>query len=230
MKILALDTTTMGCSVALCDGNDLIAELSVRKKQTHSKHLMEMIDQVLRSGGLLLSEVDAFAVARGPGSFTGLRIGLSTAKGLSFVTGKPLAGVSSLEALAKGIAWSDIPVCTLIDARKHEMYMGCYSLDGGNWVAVEEPCVAGPEEICTRINRKTLFIGTGVDVFGTVLKKALGSLAVFTHPSFHEIRARSVAQLGYTRILDKGKDETLQITPSYIRKSDAEINYENSAV
>jgi tRNA threonylcarbamoyladenosine biosynthesis protein TsaB len=229
MKILALDTTGLGCSVAISEGRDLIAELNFQKKQTHSKHLMGMIDHLFQVSGLSLADIDAFAASIGPGSFTGLRIGLSTIKGLSFVTGKPLVGVSSLESLAMGVPSHDLSICPLIDARKNEMYMACYSFNGNSLETVKEPCVAGPEEICSGISQRTLFTGTGVEAYGPRIKEKLGHVAVFASDAFYHIRARFVAELGFERLKNGMHDETLQIKPRYIRKSDAEINLRNAS-
>lgn len=224
MRILALDTTSQGCSVALFETGCVLAELNMEKKETHSKHLMAMIDGVLQVAGMVLDDVDAYAVAQGPGSFTGLRIGLSAIKGLCFATDKPLVGVSSLEALAMGAAGFGLPVCPMIDARKNEVYLAHYVFEDGQCKTLKSPCAAGESVLCDGIDTETVFVGTGVDVFGHVIRERLGCKAVMPPRGFHQIRAGYVAEIAEKRLLDGADDETAGLTPTYIRKSDAELN------
>ena len=126
MKILAVDTSAMSCSTAIVDNGVVRAELSTVNSQTHSKHLMTMIDTVCKISGIEVAGMDGFAVTIGPGSFTGLRIGISTIKGLAWSLKKPVAGISSLEALAWQCAPVPCLICPLLDARKHEVYSGRY--------------------------------------------------------------------------------------------------------
>lgn len=224
MRILALDTTSHGCSVAIWDNHAIAAEINIEKKETHSRHVMDMIDSVLSLSGTNVTDMDAFAVAKGPGSFTGLRIGMSTIKGLCFASGKPLVGVSSLESLALGASGFGLPVCPMIDARKNEVYLACYTFNNRYPEILRQPCAVGPEKICEGIDSPTLFMGSGVDVFGDVIRKTLGDRAVFPDASFHQIKARHVAELGYRKLATVMIDETASLTPTYIRKSDAEIN------
>ncbi len=118
MKILALDTATKSCSVALTENGRLCAELTTLKDQTHSKHVMDLIHSVFEISGVSISDVDGFAVTIGPGSFTGLRIGISTIKGLAHAVGKPIVGISSLKALAWQCTDQNFLICPLLDARK----------------------------------------------------------------------------------------------------------------
>ena len=122
MKILAIETSTMLGGVAIADDSaGLIAEVRLNVKSTHSERLMMEIDHVLKQSFLKMSDIDVFAIAVGPGSFTGLRIGLSTVKGLSYATGKPIVSVPTLEAFAWNFPYCRYPVCTLLDARKKEV-------------------------------------------------------------------------------------------------------------
>jgi len=122
MRILAVDTATKSCSVAIVEKESIIAETTLFIEQTHSKHLMKMIDTALNLSGLTVSELDGFAVTRGPGSFTGLRIGISSIKGFAMASGKPVVGVSSLDSLAMQCCFSPYLVSPLLDARKGEVY------------------------------------------------------------------------------------------------------------
>lgn len=228
MRILAIDTTSHGCSVAVTENQHLVAELNFQKHETHSKHLMGIIDNILNISGMDIKDIDGFAVARGPGSFTGLRIGLSTIKGLAFVTGKPIVGVSSLDALALSVPWLGMPICTLLDARKNEVYMARYSREEGQLVTQKTACAAGQEMLCDDISEKTVFVGTGLNVFGRFIQNKLGDLAVLMPPSYQHIRARDVAELSFESFESGKTDETALIIPQYIRKSDAELNRLNT--
>lgn len=131
MKILGIETSTMLGGVAIADEKGLIAETRLNVKSTHSERLMATIDEQLRQSDLALSDIDVFAVASGPGSFTGLRIGLSTAKGLCYATGKPLVMIPTLEAFARSFPFSKHPVCVMLDARRGEVYAAIFQWDHG---------------------------------------------------------------------------------------------------
>ena len=125
MRILAIDTSTMLGGIAIMDESLLIAESRLNVKSTHSERLMTEIEHCLKQSGVKISDIDVFAVATGPGSFTGLRIGLSTVKGFSYATGKPIVSVPTLEALAWNFPYSRYPVCTMLDARKKKSMRHC---------------------------------------------------------------------------------------------------------
>ena len=128
MKILALETSATACSVALCEDERLLAQNFEHCGLTHSRTLMPMLEGMLDMAGVPLSEVDVIAVAAGPGSFTGLRIGVSAAKGLAWPGDKPCAGVSTLEAMAWTVAHTGLEVCSVMDARRHQVYNGRFVL------------------------------------------------------------------------------------------------------
>lgn len=127
MKILAVDTATKSCSVALTEDDAVLAETTTHSGQTHSRHLLNIVDAVIARAGLTLNQIDGFAVSIGPGSFTGLRIGISTVKGLAYGRGRPVVGVSSLEALSRQCPQTPQQICAMIDARKQEVYFCFYS-------------------------------------------------------------------------------------------------------
>ena len=132
MKILAIDTSTMLGGIAIMDDLTLIAETRLNVKSTHSERLMTEIEHCLKQSSLKISDIDVFAVAIGPGSFTGLRIGLSAVKGLSYATGKPIVSVPTLDALALNFPYSRYPVCTMLDARKKEVYAALFKWEDDN--------------------------------------------------------------------------------------------------
>jgi tRNA threonylcarbamoyladenosine biosynthesis protein TsaB len=161
MRILAVDTATTSCSVAIVDNTSLLSEFTLAKEETHSKHLMDMIKEALRMSGLNFSDLDGFAVTRGPGSFTGLRIGISTIKGLVVASEKPVVGVSSLEALALQVSYSRDLICPILDARRGEVYFSRYRFLNGHLKKQTKERVAPPDQAVEDLNESCLFVGNG---------------------------------------------------------------------
>ena len=224
MKVLAVDTSTQAGSVAALEDDTLLAEVAVTSSQTHAKRLMPGIDACLEMAGLGVADCDAFAVTTGPGSFTGLRIGISTVKGLGFATKKPVAGVSTLDALAYQFPSFPHLVCPMLDARKGQIYTGLYESKGHmSWKRVIEDCVVEPKEWLKQIQRMCLFVGDGTHAYGAFIRQALGSVAQFAPPYLNRVRASVVAYIGMKQILDGEAADVSTLVPYYIRASDAEI-------
>jgi tRNA threonylcarbamoyladenosine biosynthesis protein TsaB len=219
MKILAVDTSTTSCSVAVVDRYELLAEMTIVKEQTHSKHLMEMIHAVIGFAGLATSALDGFAVTRGPGTFTGLRIGISTVKGLAVASGRPIVGISSLDALARQSASPSHLICPLIDARKGEVYYSRYRVHDG---VLKKEIVEGvlpPWQAVNDIEEPSLFVGSGARLYRGLLKEKIGKWADFGKPDQHTIRASTVARLGMERFAKTDIDDVDTLAPRYIRKN-----------
>jgi len=230
VKILAIDTATNSCSVALADNFSLLGEITLVTAETHSKHLLKMIDQVLDLAGLTSAQVDGFAVTRGPGSFTGLRIGLSVVKGLAVASGKPVVAVSSLEALAFRFPLTPLLICTMIDARKKEVYAGGYRFraeHGGDDIPVREieEQVLPPAKLLEVINEPCLFVGSGAMAYRDMICDRLGELAFFAPPAMHCISAAAVAHLSRRHFQNCHDDDVAALKPQYIRQSDAELKF-----
>ncbi|MCJ7615839.1 MAG: tRNA (adenosine(37)-N6)-threonylcarbamoyltransferase complex dimerization subunit type 1 TsaB [Desulfobacterales bacterium] len=224
MKILAVDTATKSCSVAIVEKESIIAEITLSIKQTHSKHLMEMIDTVLNMSGLTVSELDGFAVTRGPGSFTGLRIGISSIKGFAMASGKPIVGVSSLDSLAMQCCFSSYLVSPLLDARKGEVYFSRYRFENGHLKKeVREQAITPVEAVCD-INEPCLFVGDAVKNYQNKIKDEIGDLAHFAPPYQNTIRASTVGHLSLAKFEINDTDDNSLFTPYYIRKSLAELS------
>jgi len=153
MKIMAIETSTMLGGVAITDDlSGLIAEIRFNVKSTHSERLMTGIDHILKQAGLKLADIDVFAIASGPGSFTGLRIGLSTVKGFSYATGKPIVSVPTLEALAWNFPYCRYPVCTMLDARKKEVYAALFKWDDKGFTRIIDEVSIKVAKILEKIN------------------------------------------------------------------------------
>jgi tRNA threonylcarbamoyladenosine biosynthesis protein TsaB len=226
MLILAIDTTTPHGSAALLEDSHLMAEVNCVASLTHSQRLLPAIDLMFRQQDLAVSDVDAFAVAVGPGSFTGIRIGLSTIKSFALASGNPVASVSTLEALA----WKlKLPhnrlLCPLLDARKGEVYAALFEVKQRQLTEVIPQGVYSPDEFFTRIppNRIVSFIGTGVDVWNEKIFAYFKDKTRFSARSL--FIAHEVGLLGYD-LLKAGKGvDAREVNPLYFRKSQAEENH-----
>ena len=224
MRLLAADTATSSCSVAVSENDVIRGAFTVNLPRTHAKSLMPVIDDVLSACGLCLAEIDAFAVTTGPGSFTGVRICISTLKGLAAATGKPIFGVSTLEALAFQFAGASILICPLIDARKGEVYTARYRWKNGRFAVDMPPDVQSPDTALNGINESCLFVGNGALLYQDSIRKQIGSRAFFAAGDQHFITAGRVAHMGYQKILKNRTNGAESIFPHYIRPSDAEQN------
>ena len=227
MVILAVETSTLTGAVALLEAGRVVAEFRVSVAVTHGERLMAAIDGVLRAARWELADVEAFAVARGPGSFTGLRIGLSTIKGLAFATGKPAIGVGTLDALAWRLPYCAHPVCPVLDAKKNEVYAGLYRTLDGRLELVEAPRAVAPailaEELRTKTDGPVVFVGDGVEPFGPLLSEILGSRARLAPADLRGPSAVTVGELaGWA--FDRGETTDLaSLVPLYLRPSEAEL-------
>lgn len=224
MRILAVDTSTTSCSVAIVDKASLLSEFTIDREETHSKHLMDMIKATLRMSGIGFSDLDGFAVTRGPGSFTGLRIGISTIKGLAVASKKPIVGVSSLEALAFQVPCSHHLICPILDARKGEVYFSRYKFVNGHLRKLSKECVAPPDRALDGLNEYCVFVGNGALLHKEMILEKMGEFASFAPMIQNTIRASTMAYLSQAKFENNDTDDIEKILPCYIRKSDAELN------
>ena len=224
MKILAVDTATNSCSVAILNAGSLSAELMTLNDETHSKHLMGLIDNVLEMAGFRIGDMDGMAVTIGPGSFTGLRIGLSTVKGLAHALDKPVVGVSSLDSLAWQCEDRSHLICAILDARKGEVYSATYRFRGNTLTQTRCQAATIPVAAVKRIKEPCVFIGSGAQLYRGDIIKTIGDYAHFAPKDQHHIRASSVGFLSLQRFQTRDTNEVSSLVPQYIRKSDAELN------
>ena len=225
MKILAIDTASKSCGVAIADDDIVIAEISVCIKQTHSKHLMSMVDAALGFADLSVSDIDGFAVTTGPGSFTGIRIGLSAVKGLALVSKKKVAAVSSLDAIAFQFASSQKTVCSILDARRGEVYY-CFYRFGKDGILEKKTVesVGSIEKAVSDISEPCIFAGDGVFSYKKELIDLKGGYALFPHSYKYAVSSSVAALLGIDMFKNGCVLDASSVVPLYIRKSDAEIN------
>jgi tRNA threonylcarbamoyladenosine biosynthesis protein TsaB len=222
MRILAVDTSSQTCSVAvLSDGN--AADISFTSSRTHSRHLMDMIDYALGLAGVRANRLDAVAVTRGPGTFTGLRIGISAAKAIAMAGGKPLVGISGLEALAVQTADADRLICPMVDARRGEVYYAFYRSEGGRLQRVSEEKACAPMKVLEGIRGPCRFVGNGAELYRDLIVEARGESGTIGAPVQNVIRAATLACMAGERLRNGDGVDPGDITPLYLRKSDAEL-------
>ncbi len=231
MRILAMDSSGLVASVAVVEeglGEETtVAEYTVNYKKTHSQTLLPMLDEITRITELDLNAIDAIAVAAGPGSFTGLRIGSATAKGLGLALQKPLVHVPTLHGLAYNLCGTDKVVCPIMDARRGQVYTGIYKFEGNEMIALEDQMAVSIEElgrILERYDDEIVFLGDGVPVFREALTKRImvGKKISFAPAHLNRQRAASVGALGI-RYYKAGRLETAaEHQPDYLRVSQAE--------
>ena len=224
MRILGIDSSTPGCSVALLNNDTIVAERIADPQPSYSKYLLQMVDQVLNEGKSRLDDVDGFAVTIGPGSFTGLRIGVSLLKGFVLATEKPFVGINSLEALACTLDSPKHPICTALDARKSEVYAAIFESQKDGLHPLIKESALSPEALCKKIEAPTLFIGNGVERYHEILKESLGARFVEPETQSRFSTAAGTALLA-SRQFDHQNDFDLnQLKINYIRKSEAELS------
>jgi len=210
-----------------CRGEKILAEYTVNLPGTHSERLMPTIHRLLKEASLSIGDIQGIALAWGPGSFTGLRIGVSTVKGLAYALRVPVVGVPTLDALAQNLRFASSLICPVLDARKKEVYAALFRGDGeGNLQKISEDWVVSPEKLCSRIAEKTIFLGTGVQVYGEIFEKNLGPHALFVPPELSLPRGVHVARLSLPKFQDGRILDLFSFTPVYVRRSEAEIHYE----
>jgi tRNA threonylcarbamoyladenosine biosynthesis protein TsaB len=229
MKILGIDTSTSCGSVGLWIDDRVVSEFFLDIPVTHSERLLGAIDYLLKESRCPMAELDGWAISLGPGSFTGLRISVSTVKGLAYATRKPVAGVASLDVLASQISPTPCLICPILDARKGEVYTAFYRYEETNILKRRSDYQAmSPEDLLRKIEERTVFVGGGVKTYGSLLVKSLPSLALFPDPSLHLPHGSVVARLGAEH-LRKGEALNMEtLAPIYVRPSEAEIKWQEN--
>ncbi len=223
MIILAIDTTTLAGSVALLENTKLKAEVNIDSSSTHSERLLPSVDFMLRVNGINIQDVDGFALALGPGSFTGIRIGLSTIKSFSYASGKPVAGVSTLRALAWKLRHSQNRLlCPILDAKKGEVFAALFESDGGRLQEVVPEGAYTPNHFFSLLpfHRIISFIGNGLDAYKDRILDYFKDKARLSLRS--PFIAYEIGLLGYELLKDKKGMSAQKIEPIYFRKSQAE--------
>src|SRR3989304_7093154 len=242
MIIFGIDTSTNHGSVAIAEDGSLLSESFLPLNSSYSKTLINSLDDLLKKVKIGISDIDGFAVSIGPGSFTGLRIGLSTCKGFNLATGKPIVPVGTLEAIvesflsAPGSLKSTIDnlqssilfLCPILDAKKGEVYASLYKYENGVIKKVEDDMAISPEKLCQKFNEPVIFFGEGIKQYGDFIKNKLNGLAYFYDDAQKNSVAASIALLGGKKIERGDIEDSTALKPRYIRRSEAEIKLDSS--
>ncbi|MBN2898358.1 MAG: tRNA (adenosine(37)-N6)-threonylcarbamoyltransferase complex dimerization subunit type 1 TsaB [Clostridia bacterium] len=230
MLVLGIDTSSSSASVALLDDGQLLGEVLVNSTKTHSQKLLPIIDQLLCNCDVKVKDLDLIGVATGPGSFTGVRIGLSTAKGLAHPFNIPLVEVSTLEAMGYNLVFADTLVCPIFDARRDQVYTRVMAWEQGllKTIIADENCLI--DELMDQLEalaRPVTFIGDGVLKFETRLKERLGERAIMAPQNTRMPRGSSVAQCAFDKP-ENARRKYDDVKANYLRKSEAERTYEEN--
>lgn len=225
MKLLALDSSGLVASVAVVTEDTMLAEYTVNYKKTHSQTLLPMLEEITRMVEMDLSEVDAIAVAAGPGSFTGLRIGSATAKGLGLALDKPIIAIPTLEGLAYNLYGTDKLICPMMDARRNQVYTGLYEFKGNELKVVKPQAAAAVEEILREINetgREVIFLGDGSAVYKEMIEEKTKVGHEFAPVHLSRQRAGALGALGIQYYKKNQIESAMLHEPVYLRLSQAE--------
>ena len=222
MKILAIDSSSIAGSVALLEDGEIKYEDISHDKRTHSETLLPMIAKLKEESGLDLSTIDAIAITGGPGSYTGLRIGSATAKGLGLALDKPIINVPTMEALAYNVVGSEYLVCPMMDARRERVFTGLYKFNDGKLEVVKDQCVLTIDELVSEIDEPVLFLGDGVDAYKEMLDEKVKVEHFFAPEEENSVKASSFVKLAKV-FFDDGKCESANDhKPDYLMLSQAE--------
>lgn len=225
MKILAIEASSLVASVAIINDDVITAEYTINNKITHSETLLPMIDEICRMTDTDVRTFDAIAISGGPGSFTGLRIGSATAKGLALALNIPIVHVPTLNAMAYNVYGTDMVICPIMDARRGQVYTGIYSFEGDELKVYLESSALPIEELIDKlksIGRKTIFLGDGVPVFKAQIDDIYSVEHCYAPAGMNRQRASSVAVLGSVLFEQGVTINSDEHVPEYLRVSQAE--------
>lgn len=230
MKVLAIETSGLVSSVAIAEENQILCEFSTHYKRTHSVTLMPMIEEMLGIMDMDIEDIDMIAISEGPGSFTGLRIGSASAKGLAMALNLPIAAIPTLEALAYNIEQTDLLICPMMDARRQQVYTALYVYEGNELKALEDMMAIGIEDIINKIlsyDKEVIFLGDGFQPNKDKIISMLGNHSWhLASPQNRMQRASSIAILGLKYAKEARLQTHLEHSPVYLRKPQAERELE----
>jgi tRNA threonylcarbamoyladenosine biosynthesis protein TsaB len=228
MKVLGIDTSSQAASIAIMDDQKLIAEYTINTKKTHSQKLMIMIEEMFKLSDMKIDEIDLIGVCIGPGSFTGLRIGMSTAKAIAHVRNIPIVGVNSLESLAFNMSFSKYTICPIIDAQRNQVYTNSYTWENNELTSKDDIKVVSIDELVENAKNgsdEVILLGEAVGLYKEKIENAKN---INIAPNSNNIsRASSLCQLAINKYNNKiDVHNCYTINPMYIRKSQAEVQYD----
>jgi tRNA threonylcarbamoyladenosine biosynthesis protein TsaB len=223
MRVLAVETSTLSGGAALLDGARVVGEYTLDVRVTHSERLMAAIDQLLSDAGWTARDLEGLAVTVGPGSFTGLRVGLSTVKGLALALAIPVAAVPTLDAMAAMLPYAALPVCPVLDARKREVYASLYRWDGRGMRRQWEYLALAPDDLARRLDEPVIVLGDGAEVISSPFARRVDPPRRGPAPAV-------VGALGRARLALGDTVAVADLVPIYLRPSEAELKRRGAAV
>ncbi len=223
MKLLSIDTSSKTLSLAISKGEVILAYKNTAIKKNLADVLMPNILSLLKKAGMTLKKLDGFVVGLGPGSFTGLRVGVATIKGLAFATEKPVVGISSLDVIAQDVKPSVSQVCVMVDARRNLVYSAIFTRKNGVLKKSGKYLLANLEETIKRVKSPTVFVGDGATLYEEGILKALTSNAVCVDKKIVYPDARRLSLLGLERFLLKNTDDVSKLEPLYLYPEDCQV-------
>ncbi len=224
MLILGIETSTFAGSLALIKDDFTLCEYNFNFGPKHNEKVVPAIKWLLKEANVKKEDLYGVSVASGPGSFTSLRVGISTAKALAFSLGIKLTSVSSLEVLASNIVATEYQICPIINAKKNEVYYAFFN-NKDELGRIGDDSFISPEGLCEKIKEKTVFLGDGLIEYEELIKERLGSDALFAPSNLNTARASHCALLGRDKFLRNEFDDFTTLVPNYLRKSEAEIKH-----
>lgn len=225
MRILAIDSSSMVATVAVTTDGVLNAEYTINHKKTHSQTLLPMIDEISKMMELDIESVDAIAVTGGPGSYTGLRIGSATAKGIGLALGKPIINVPTIDALAYNLFSSQYTVCPIMDARRQQVYTGIYRFQGTDMEIIKPQCIMMIQDLIyeiDKIGRPVMFLGDAITVDREIIDTTMATEHYYAPASMNRHRASSLAALAEIYYQNGKVESAKSHRPEYLRLSQAE--------
>lgn len=229
MKIFAVDTSGQVAAAAVMENGKLLGEYFLNHKKTHSQKLMPMINDLMGDLEIYPQDIDIYSASNGPGSFTGLRIGITTIKAIAYAAGKPVVSVPTLEALAYNVYTAKSLVCPIMDARNNQVYTALYKCENGVMASITKYMGIPVDVLAGLIRDKgqnVVFVGDAVDIHRAYLEKELYDMCEFAPGNLLLQRASSVAYAAYVKALNSGVESSFEMVPFYLRKSQAEREYE----
>lgn len=223
MRVLAVETSTLAGGVALLDGDGVVGESTLDIRVTHSERLMAAVDRLLADAGWTVRDIEGLAVAVGPGSFTGLRIGISAVKGLALALAVPIAAVPTLDAMAASLPFAALPVCPVLDARKREVYACLYRWDGARMRREWDYAALTPEALAARLDQPVILLGDGARLVRSPHARLAPPPSLTPSPAW-------VGYLGIERLSTGEVVEAAALAPIYLRPSEAELKSRAVAV
>lgn len=228
MKILALDSATECATAAILEDDKLLGEITINYKKQHSVIMMPMIDQLLKTCGMSVKDIDGFALSGGPGSFTGLRIGMATIKGLVHGLNKPFISISPLEGLANNLYGFSGIICPVMDALRGNVYVNFFKWDNGNITALEEDQLMSMTDViekCKTFNKDVIFVGDGTHKFKNIITENFTASAI-APVQLNVARASCIGSIAVKKLAAGESDNLLSAAPVYLRKCQAEREYD----